>query len=168
MNLDDQLKCTNRMFTAIAQLQSEMDVLMRATATNKSPVLSELKTMKLHLSHMHEKVEDIVSICVDEEDKTRGYRLNSEHFLQQQLIKDAEKLPYTQVYAQDWEVGLAGRETSYSSALDLKIILWLRQSISQRTLGPRLEQVETRDETRHMSKRYVMEQHSRGYIQRLM
>ena len=128
-HLDDQLKCTNRMFTAIAQLQSEMDVLMRATATNKSPVLSELKTMKLHLSHMHEKVEDIVSICVDEEDKTRGYRLNSEHFLQQQLIKDAEKkLPYTQVYAQDWEVGLAfriaGRETSYSSALDLKIILW--------------------------------------------
>jgi hypothetical protein len=92
------------MFTAIAQLQSEMDVMMRA-ATDKSPVLSELKTMKLHLSHMHEKVEDIVSICVDEEDKVTGYRLNSEHFLQQQLIKDAEKhLPYTQVYAQDWEV----------------------------------------------------------------
>ena len=105
MNLDDQLQCTNRMFTAIAQLQSEMDVMMSRAATNKSPVLSELKTMKLHLSHIYEKVEDIVSICVDEEDEAMGYRLNSEHFLQQQLIKDAEKhLPFTQVYAQEWQV----------------------------------------------------------------
>ena len=105
MNLDDQLKCTNRMFTAIAQLQSEMDVLMRATATNKSPVLSELKTMKLHLSHMYEKVEDIVSICVDEEDKVTGYKVHNEHSLQRQLIRENEKhRPYTKLYAQEWEV----------------------------------------------------------------